>query len=81
MLIINWANGAQICHSPRLLLIIEEVLLLKKKIDFISIMNVYRERNRLADRLSKEGAKLLEGQIQIDICYTDGHRGFYHQPL
>lgn len=37
MLIINWATGAQSCHSPRLHLILEEVLLLKHNFDFISI--------------------------------------------
>ena len=63
MLIINWATGAQSCHSPRLHLILEEVLLLKHNFDFISIMHVYKERNKLAGRLSKEGTELPKGQI------------------
>lgn len=56
MIVINWATGILRCRNIRLLPILEEILLLKQHFDFISITHVYRERNRLANKLSKEGS-------------------------
>lgn len=57
MLIINWGNGAQRCHVMRLLPLVEKVLLLKNHFDLIYFKHVYKERNRLEDRLSKEATE------------------------
>lgn len=81
MIIINWANGVQRCNSMRLQPILEEVLLLKQNFDSCSIIHVYREGNRVVDHLSKEGWELPEGQLQVEACYLDGLRGFYHRPF
>ena len=66
MIIIKWDNGIQRCHIIRLLPILEEIFLFKHHFDSLSITHVYRERNRLDDKLSKDGAQLQEGQIIIE---------------
>ena len=71
-IVINWANGYQRCHIIRLIPLLEEILVLKQHFDFISITCVYRERNNLANKLSKEGTQLQEGKDSRD---------FYHRPF
>ena len=60
--------------------LLDEVLLLKHHFDFISFTHVYRERNSIADRLSKERAQLQEGQDSTE-CFLRDPGGFYHRPL
>ena len=79
-IIINWANGFQRCHFIRLVPLLDEVLLLKQHFDFISFTYVYRERNTIANRLSKEGAQLQEGQDSVE-CFLRDLGGFYHRPF
>lgn len=57
-IIINWENGFQRCHIIRLMPLLEEVMLLKQHFDYISFTHVYRERNIIVDKLSKEGVQL-----------------------
>lgn len=57
-IIINWENGFQHCDIIRPFPLLEEVLTLKQHFDFISLTHVYRERNLVDDKLSKEGAQL-----------------------
>jgi hypothetical protein len=59
--------------------LLDEVFLLKQHFDFISFTHVYRERNSIADKLSKEGAQLQEGQDSIE-CFPRDRGGFYDRP-
>ena len=79
-IIINWANGFQRCHIIRLISLLEEILVLKQNFDFLSITHVYRERNRVADKLSKEGTQLQEGQ-GISETFLRDSGCFYHIPF
>ena len=54
MIVINWLNNAQRCHNILLTLILEEVSQLKATFDLITFRHIYRERNKEADRCSKE---------------------------
>ena len=53
--IINWENDYQKCHIITLSSTLEEIMVLKQQFDFIFITHVYRERNFMDDKLSKEG--------------------------
>jgi ribonuclease HI len=54
LIIINWENGVHRCHISRLVPILEDVIRIKSLFDSISFTHIYRERNQLADELSKE---------------------------
>ena len=58
LVIINWAIGVHSCHVSRLLPMLEDVLRIKSLFDSISFSHIYRERNQLADGLSKEASQL-----------------------
>ena len=58
LIIINWVNKVQHCRTLALTTLYEEVNKLWTNFDHISCRHVYRERNALADRLSKEGVKM-----------------------
>ena len=61
MLVIEWAKETVKCHVMILLPILEEVLRLKQQFIHISFTHVYRERNGVADQLSKEATQLEFG--------------------
>ena len=65
----------------RLYPILEEVLLLKQHFNKISFIHVYRERNRVADRLSKEAMQLDYGTWKIQILAPTGAYSYYHRPF
>lgn len=79
MIIINWENGIQRCHIIKLLPFPEEIFLFEQHFDSLTITHVYRERNRLADSLSKEGVQLQAGHIFSERILRDPE-GFYHRP-
>ena len=81
MLVIDWANEVRQCHVMRLLPILEEVLLLKHHFNTISFTHVFRERNRVADRLSKEATQLDYGTWRIQIFARTGAYSYYHRPF
>ena len=56
--VIDWARGFIRCHVIRLLPILEEVALLQQRFDNISFTHVFKERNGVADRISKEASQL-----------------------
>jgi hypothetical protein len=56
LLIIYWVNKVQRCHISRLVPILEGVMRIINVFDSISFSHIYRERNKLADRLSKEAS-------------------------
>jgi hypothetical protein len=62
MLIINWENGVQRCDISRLVPIYEEVLRIINVFNSISFTHLYRERNQLADKISKEASQLKYGR-------------------
>ena len=64
----------------RLLPLVEEVLLLKNHFDMIYFKHVYRERNHLADRLSKEVTEQPK-DLFIEEHTIYGQIGFYHRPF
>ena len=79
MIIINWENGIQRCHIIRLLPFLEDIFLFKQHFDSLSITHVYRERNKMDETLSKEGAQLQTGKIILERMLRDPV-GFYHRP-
>ena len=76
---INWAMGTNICNILRLTPLLDEILLTKCHFDFISFTHIYRERNSIANKLSKEGSQLQEGE-EISVNFTRDLGGFYHRP-
>lgn len=74
-LIINWAMGTHHCTILRLIPLLDEIFLIKRHCDFISFTHVYREKNSIADQLSKEGSQLQEGEA-ISINFSRDPRGF-----
>jgi ribonuclease HI len=81
LVIINWTNGIHRCHVSRFLPLLEDVLHIKSLFDSISFSHIYRERNQLADRLSKEATQLAFGQWYVEEHTSTGIRGFYHRPF
>jgi hypothetical protein len=80
LLIINWANHEQFCHIARLRPYLAEVLRIISTFDTISLSHIYRERNTLADRLSKEATQLEYGNWHITEHTTEGSFD-YHRPF
>jgi len=81
LLVIEWAKEIQKCNVTRLFPILEEVLLLKQQFFKIYFTHVYRERNRVADGLSKEGTQLTYGTWKIQIIAPTGAFSYYHRPF
>jgi ribonuclease HI len=65
LVVINWTNGIHRCQVSRLLPLLEDVIRIKSLFDSISFSHIYRERNQLADRLSKEATQLDYGQWYV----------------
>ena len=57
MLVIEWEKENVQCHVMILLPILKEVIRLKQQFNHISFTHVYRERNRVADQLSKDATQ------------------------
>jgi ribonuclease HI len=57
LLIIKWVKQEHFCHTARLRPYLAEVLRIISTFDTISLSHIYRERNALADRLSKEATQ------------------------
>jgi ribonuclease HI len=81
LVIINWANGIHRCKISHLLPLHEDVLRIKSLFDNISFSHIYRERNQLADRLSKEAMQLAYGLWHVSEHTLDGAQGYYHRPF
>jgi ribonuclease HI len=65
LIIINWANHEQLCHIARIRPYLAEVLRIISTFDTISLSHIYKERNTLAGRLSKEATQLEYGNWHI----------------
>jgi ribonuclease HI len=79
--VINWVWKSQQCHNIHLLPILEEVQRLVASFDTLVVHHVFRERNMVANQLSKEGVQMGHGQWLI----IEDNRGtiyeFYHRPF
>jgi hypothetical protein len=60
--------------------ILEEVLRIITTFDTISFSHIYREQNKMADRLSKEASQLDYGSWHITE-HTTGDNFDYHRPF
>jgi len=81
MLVIGWAQAMIRCGVMRLIPILEEVHMLTLYFDSICFNHVYRERNHLADNLSKEATLRPFGQWFIIEHGAEGEYRYYHRPF
>lgn len=83
MLVIDWAKETTHCQVMVLLPILEEVIRLKQSFNHITFTHVYRERNGLADQLSKDATQqdLALGTWRITIHSPGGTFSYYHRPF
>jgi ribonuclease HI len=65
MNVINLIKGTQRCTNTRLANIVEDIKFLQTSFDSLTCRHVYRERNKEADRRSKEGTNLALGQWKV----------------
>lgn len=83
LIVIEWAKAITQCNVMVLSPILEEVLRLKQAFNYITFTHVYRERNGMADLLSKESTKrsMLFGTWRITIHSTEGIYSYTHRPF
>ena len=81
MLVIEWAKGTVQCHVMILLPILEEVFHIKQQFNHLSFTHVYRERNGVADKLSKEAIQwhIDYGVWRISVHSSVGSFSYYHR--
>jgi ribonuclease HI len=65
LLAINWLNEVDCLENFLLQPVRDEILAIKSSFVSLSFQHVYREGNRLADNLSKEGLQLASGRWLI----------------
>jgi ribonuclease HI len=65
LLVINWIHKSQRCHNIILSPLFKEVFIILASFDNYSFLHVYREHNREADSLSKEGLQMADGTWMI----------------
>lgn len=80
-IVIDWENEITHCHVMRLLPILEEILRLKQHFIKNIFTHVYRERNGVADQLSKEAMQLDYGIWRILVQTPVGTYRYYHRPF
>ena len=83
MLVIEWEKETVQCHVMILLPILEEVFRIKQQFNQIYFTHVYRERNGVADQLSKEAS---QRHIDFGLCKITEHShvgssSYYHRPF
>ena len=81
MLVIEWVKEVHLCNVMLLLPILEEILLLEQHFNYLAFTHIFRERNRVADRLSKEALQLDYGTWRIQILSPTGVYSYYHDVL
>jgi ribonuclease HI len=81
MNVINWARKHQICHNIFLIPILEDIFHLLDTFDSLVISHVYRDRNMVADSLSKAGLQLTLGQWHFTEHKGEDSNAFYHRPF
>jgi ribonuclease HI len=65
MVVLNWIRKSQACHNIRLAPLLDEVFTILNSYSQFFVRHIYREHNKLADKLSKEGTQLVLGQWKI----------------
>ena len=80
-LIINWENEVNHCHLHTLRDILTDIFSLKSQFDSFACSHIYRERNEIVDRLSKEAAQLNRGQWKIQEFREGIFYSHYHHPF
>ena len=81
LVIINWDNEIHRCQISLFLPLPEDVVRIKSLFDNISCSHIYRERNQMEDKLSKEAMQLDFGLWHVTEHILDGSQGCYHQPF
>ena len=81
MIILNWIKELQRCQFMRLVPILADALDIKHRFDSITFTHVYRKRNGLADRLSKESTQLPLGTWQIEEHIQNQVYRYFHRPF
>jgi ribonuclease HI len=81
MNVINWIRGTQRCINTRLATIVEDINFLQTSFDSLTCRHVYRERNKEADRRSKEGVHLALGQWKVTEVHNEHVQEYLHQPF
>jgi ribonuclease HI len=61
-IVVNWVRKTKIYQNPLFLPIFEEIQRIAPSFDNLDIQHVYRERNMVANQLSKAGLQLDFGQ-------------------
>eukprot|EP00253_Pinus_taeda_P024113 PITA_24113 len=64
--VINWVNGKSSCLNQILKVVLDEIMTLKSHFNSISICHIYREKNTIADQLSKTGLQQILGSWSIE---------------
>ena len=81
MIILNQIIELQRCHTLQLVPILVDALDIKHRFDIITFTHVYKERNGLADRLSKEGTQLPLGSWQVEEHSQNQICKYFHRPF
>lgn len=83
LLVIDWAKEITHCHVMVLLPILEEVIRLKQSFDHITFTHIYRERNGMADQLSKAATQqdIALGTWRNTVHSPGGIFSYYHIPF
>ena len=78
---INWFNAQAHCYTHTLIALLREVHVLKLLFDFISVHHIYKARNKVADKLSKEASELIWGTWHITEFNGSQIFRFFHRPF
>lgn len=81
LLVINWFNNLALCHTHTLTALLREVHHLKLLFDSISVAHIYRSRNQVVDKLSKEASELIWDTWHITEQIGEQVYRFFHRPF
>ena len=81
IIVINWINKVQLCHSVFLNSVMAETQRLMEELDSFSCRHVYREQNTTTDQLSNLGLTLPLGKWKITKQINKFSHEYYHRPF
>lgn len=79
-IILEWAKGTMNCNILCLRPLLEEVKHISSLYELITFVDAYRERNTMADTLSKVGMQLQGGEEKTKY-FLRNPEGYYHRPF
>ena len=79
--VINWINQNQDCRHLRLAHVIYSICQFLQRLDSFTCRHIYRENNKEADKASKEGLRLAEGNWSVKETLNGSMQAFYHRPF